>query len=310
MPGSIGCAPRSRHGAPRPTLDNNLVPARRITVTGVVQGVGFRPFIYGLAQRLALAGWVRNTSAGVEIEVTGTVEALDAFTRAITAEAPPLSRIESVRSEMITLDETPVGFEIHHSAAVEGAYQPISPDVSLCDDCLAEIFDPADRRYGYAFTNCTNCGPRFTIIQDIPYDRPKTTMAEFKMCPACQAEYNDPLNRRFHAQPNACPVCGPQLELQPSSEHPVPDGWDDLPHDEIEAARVLLRDGHILAIKGVGGFHLACDATNPAAVAELRLRKGRADKPFAVMMPDLDTVLRFCEVSFAATQALTARERP
>ncbi|MBI5958770.1 MAG: carbamoyltransferase HypF, partial [Chloroflexi bacterium] len=143
-----------------------------------------------------------------------------------------------------------------------------------------------------------------------PYDRPKTTLAEFKMCPACQAEYDDPLNRRFHAQPNACPVCGPQLELQPSSEHPVPDGWDDLPHDEIEAARVLLRDGHILAIKGVGGFHLACDATNPAAVIELRRRKGRADKPFAVMMPDLDTVLRFCEVSFAATQALTARERP
>jgi hydrogenase maturation protein HypF len=288
--------------------DNNIA-GRRIHVSGVVQGVGFRPFIYGLALRHTLTGWVRNTSAGVEIEVDGTPEALDAFTHAITAEAPPLSRIESIRAEEIARGGFE-HFEIHHSAAVEGAYQPISPDVATCDDCLAEVLDPADRRYGYAFTNCTNCGPRFTIIQDIPYDRPKTTMAEFKLCPECQREYEDPLNRRFHAQPNACPVCGPHLELLPSPDHEVPEEWDDLPQDEIEAVRDLLRSGQIVAIKGIGGFHLACDATNSAAVLELRRRKGRAAKPFAVMMPDLETVMRCCEISFAATQALTARERP
>jgi hydrogenase maturation protein HypF len=285
------------------------VSGRRITITGVVQGVGFRPFVYGLAQRHGLTGWVRNTSAGVEIEAEGAPDDLDAFSREITAEAPPLSRIESIRSEAIASNGY-VRFEIRHSAAVEGAYQPISPDVATCDDCLHEIFDPSDRRYRYAFTNCTNCGPRFTIIQDIPYDRPKTTMALFEMCPDCQHEYDDPLDRRFHAQPNACPACGPRLELIPSPDHDVPPEWDDLPEDEIAAARDLLRAGHILAIKGLGGFHLACDATNPAAVEELRRRKGRAAKPFAVMMPDLDTVLRFCEVSFTATQVLTGRERP
>jgi hydrogenase maturation protein HypF len=283
--------------------------ARRIHITGVVQGVGFRPFIYGLALRHDLLGWVRNTSAGVDIEVEGHPEALEAFIHAITAEAPPLSRIEAV-----TVEEIPIGsftrFEIQHSKVQEGAYQPISPDMATCDDCLAEITDPDDRRYRYAFTNCTNCGPRFTIIQDIPYDRPKTTMAPFTMCPACQQEYDDPLNRRFHAQPNACPVCGPRLELVPGPVHEIPDDWDDLPEDEIEAVRDLLRAGHIVAIKGVGGFHLACDATNSAAVRELRKRKGRAAKPFAVMMPDLDTVCRFCEVSYAAAQALMARERP
>ena len=290
-------------------MTTNSLTARRIHVSGVVQGVGFRPFIFGLAQRHTLAGWVRNTSAGVDIEVEGTSEALDSFTRAITAEAPPLSRIETVTSELI---DSPgyERFEIFHSHAVEGAYQPISPDVATCDDCLAEVRDPDDRRYRYAFTNCTNCGPRFTIIQDIPYDRPATTMAPFTMCPDCQAEYDDPLNRRFHAQPNACPVCGPHLELMPSPDHDVPDHWDDLPEDEIDAARELLRSGHVLAIKGLGGFHLACDATNPVAVQRLRQRKGRAAKPFAVMMPDLATVMRYCDVSFSAAGALAARERP
>lgn len=200
------------------------ITAYRIHVTGIVQGVGFRPFIYGLAQRHALLGWVRNTSAGVDIEVSGPPDALDAFATAITAEAPPLARVEQVAITPIS----PNGytkFEILHSAALEGAYQPISPDVCICDDCLREIFDPAIRRYRYAFTNCTNCGPRFTIIQDIPYDRPKTTMAPFEMCPACRAEYEDPLNRRFHAQPNACPVCGPQLELVPAPDAiPCPAG--------------------------------------------------------------------------------------
>ncbi len=286
-----------------------MAAARQIHVNGVVQGVGFRPFIYGLAQRYSLTGWVRNTSAGVDIEVVGDGEALESFTQAITAEAPPLSRIESVEWHEIA----PNGytrFEIKHSAAVEGAYQPISPDMAVCEDCLLEVFDETDRRHRYAFTNCTNCGPRFTIIQDIPYDRPKTTMSAFQMCPECQAEYDNPLDRRFHAQPNACPVCGPRLELIPSPEHDVPETWDELPEDEIKATCELVRDGYIVAIKGIGGFHLACDATNPAAVQELRRRKGRAAKPFAVMMPDMGTVTRFCEVSFTAAQALDSRERP
>jgi hydrogenase maturation protein HypF len=275
----------------------------------VVQGVGFRPFIYTLAVRYGLCGWVRNTSAGVEIEVEGASEALDAFVRAIRAEAPPLSRIEAV-----TVQEIPANgytrFEIQHSQAVEGAYQPISPDVATCDDCLAEVFDPANRRYRYAFTNCTNCGPRFTIIQDIPYDRPKTTMAAFTMCPQCQREYDDPLDRRFHAQPNACPECGPHLELLPSPALGTPVGWDDLPSDPIAAARALLRTGHIVAIKGLGGFHLACDATNARAVQALRARKGRAAKPFAVMMPDLQAVRSVCQVSTEAAAALQGAERP
>lgn len=196
-------------------MSASVPPARRIHVSGIVQGVGFRPFVYGLAQRHALCGWVRNSSAGVDIEVEGPSAALDAFLAALSAEAPPLSRIESVSAQEIPGNGF-ARFEIRHSHAVEGAYQPISPDVATCPECLAEVRDPSDRRYRYPFTNCTNCGPRFTIIQDIPYDRPATTMAPFAMCPDCQREYDDPLNRRFHAQPNACPVCGPRLELRPS----------------------------------------------------------------------------------------------
>ncbi len=290
-------------------MTGELTVARRIHVTGVVQGVGFRPFIFTLARRYALNGWVRNTSAGVDIEVTGPRHAVEAFIHGITDEAPPLAHIDSLNAYPVEF--TPYDqFEIRHSHAVEGAYQPISPDMAICDDCLAEIFDPANRRYRYPFTNCTNCGPRFTIIQDIPYDRPKTTMAPFVMCPDCQREYDDPLNRRFHAQPNACPVCGPRLELIPSPAREVPTGWDALPQDEIAATRALLRDGCIVAIKGLGGFHLACDATNPHAVAELRRRKGRIAKPFAVMMASIDIVATVCEVSDAAREALSARERP
>ncbi len=301
------------------------VSARRVLVRGVVQGVGFRPFIYGLAQRLELCGWVRNTSAGVEIEVEGTAQALDAFVHAIRTEAPPLARVEHLHAEPIT----PNGytrFEIRHSAAIAGAYQLISPDVATCEECLAEIFDPHDRRYRYAFTNCTNCGPRFTIIRDIPYDRPLTTMAAFPMCADCQREYDDPLDRRFHAQPNACPTCGPQLELRPSPRRPLPEGAQrarsdgaqktaspagSLPTtDPIAQVRELLRTGHVVAVKGLGGFHLACDATDPQAVETLRARKRRPHKPFAVMMPNLATVRRFCEVSEAAAALLSGKERP
>lgn len=283
--------------------------ALRIHITGVVQGVGFRPFIYTLATRYALTGWVRNTSAGVDIEVCGPPDALTAFIESISAEAPPLSRIESIQTRPVASNGY-ARFEIQHSVVQDGAYQPISPDVATCDDCLAEIFDPSNRRYRYAFTNCTNCGPRFTIIQDIPYDRPSTTMAPFQMCPDCQAEYDDPLDRRFHAQPNACPTCGPHLELIASPGRRPPSTWDNLPPDPIAAARELLMTGYIVAVKGLGGFHLACDATNPTAVRELRRRKGRVAKPFAVMMPDLATVKEFCKISPAGERALVGRERP
>jgi hydrogenase maturation protein HypF len=178
----------------------------RIHITGIVQGVGFRPFVYNLATRHSLKGWVKNTSAGVDIEVEGEKESLDLFLQELRDEAPPLSRID----EFSAAFQPPNGFhslEILHSEAVEGAFQPISPDVSICADCHRELFDPNDRRYRYPFINCTNCGPRFTIIKDIPYDRPKTTMASFPMCPDCEREYNDPSDRRFHAQPVACPVC-------------------------------------------------------------------------------------------------------
>ncbi len=283
--------------------------ALKIHVTGVVQGVGFRPFVYGLATRHELLGWVCNTSAGVDIEVEGPLEALDRFVAGLTTEAPPLARIETV-----TVDEVPVNghtqFAIRHSQAQPGAFQPISPDICMCDDCLRELFDPTDRRYRYPFINCTNCGPRFTIIKDIPYDRPKTTMAPFKMCPDCQAEYDDPLDRRFHAQPNACPVCGPQVELwisNPESRALSPALQGD---EAIEATRALLAQGKIVAVKGLGGFHLACDATSDEAVARLRERKGRVDKPFALMAFDLETVEAFCDVNERERALLTSRERP
>lgn len=285
----------------------------RIHITGVVQGVGFRPFVYGLAQRLGLAGQVRNTSAGVDIEVDGPPEALAAFAQALRDEAPALARIDSLE-----IAERPpdgyTGFAIVASAAVPGAFQPISPDVSLCDDCRRELFNPADRRYRYPFINCTNCGPRFTIIQDIPYDRPQTTMAGFPLCAACAAEYHDPANRRFHAQPVACPVCGPRVWIEGDVAGRDPSdqgsGIGDRQRDPLYSARQLLADGAILAVKGLGGFHLACDATSEAAVAELRRRKLRVDKPFAVMMASIDMVERHCEASAGERALLLSRERP
>ncbi len=275
----------------------------RIHITGVVQGVGFRPFVYGLATRLEITGWVRNTSAGVEIEVDGSPEALAAFIDALRQKAPPLAHID----EFHVQECAPNGFstfEIFHSEAIAEAFQPISPDVSLCSDCLRELLDPEDRRYRYPFINCTNCGPRFTIIEDIPYDRPATTMAPFAMCPDCASEYGDPLDRRFHAQPVACPVCGPQVWLEV--------GGDRLAEREqaLQTARQLLQEGKVLAIKGLGGFHLACDATNPEAVATLRRRKLRVDKPFALMMPDLATVEAHCYLEPAEYTAIEARQRP
>ena len=283
-----------------------MTPKRglRIHITGIVQGVGFRPFVYGVAMRNQLAGWVRNTSAGVDIEVEGEEAALDEFVRALRESPPPLARIDSLSVESLS-PQGFAAFEIVHSEPVPGAFIPISPDVSICDDCLRELFDPDDPRYLYPFINCTNCGPRFTIIKDIPYDRPKTTMAPFEMCDFCRSEYEDPLNRRFHAQPVACPTCGPQVWLEETG-----DGRPKTEDIAITAAQQLLAAGKILAIKGLGGFHLACDATNPAAVAELRRRKLRVDKPFALMMPDLETVARHCYLSEAERDLLTSRQRP
>ncbi len=290
------------------TQGEAMTQARHIWITGVVQGVGFRPFVYGLATRHGLTGWVCNTSAGVEIVAEGPSAALDAFVTGLTAEAPPLARIERVE----VTEVPPNGFErfeIRHSVAQEGAFQPVSPDIAICDDCLRELFDPSDRRYRYPFINCTNCGPRFTIIRDIPYDRPKTTMAPFVMCPDCQAEYDDPMDRRFHAQPNACPVCGPQVTFVPSP-HATTARPEAQGEQAIQEARTLLRRGGVVAIKGLGGFHLACDATDDAAVRRLRERKGRVDKPFAIMAFDRATVERFCFVDEEEGQFLESRERP
>ena len=275
-----------------------------IHITGIVQGVGFRPFVYGLAVRLRLSGWVRNTSAGVDIEVDGAADALDSFVTSLKSELPPLARIDNLDVSFGTPRGFD-GFEIVLSEAVAGAFQPISPDVSICPDCLRELLDPSDRRYRYPFINCTNCGPRFTIIIDIPYDRPNTTMSPFEMCPDCAAEYTNPLDRRFHAQPVACPACGPQVWLEGA------DGRRIAERDgAILAAQKLLAKGKIIAIKGLGGFHLACDATNAESVAELRRRKLRVDKPFALMMPDLATVEQHCLVSAAERALLESRQRP
>ncbi len=291
----------------------------RIHITGIVQGVGFRPFVYSLAQRLQLAGWVRNTSAGVDIEVDGAPEVLARFIAALETEAPPLARVDQVTTTLGNANGFS-SFEIIHSEPVPLAFQPISPDVSICPDCLRELFDPSNRRYRYPFTNCTNCGPRFTIITDIPYDRPNTTMAGFPLCPDCAAEYSNPADRRFHAQPVACPVCGPQVWLEIPGADPD-QGLDQAPtpgslsqplsgDEAILESQRLLSGGKVLAIKGLGGFHLACDATNRGAVQELRRRKLRVDKPFALMMPDLATVEEHCLVSADEEEILLSRQRP
>ena len=287
--------------------------ALSIHVSGIVQGVGFRPFVYNLATRLGLTGWVRNTSAGVDIELEGETLALKEFVQHLRADAPPLAHLDQVD---IT-EHKPAGygiFEIQHSQGIAEAFQPISPDVSICPDCLREMFDPKDRRYRYPFINCTNCGPRFTIIKDIPYDRPKTTMSVFPMCPDCAAEYADPTDRRFHAQPVACPECGPRVWLETARTESVAGRTDvaryTLGDEAVLAGQRLLREGKILAVKGMGGFHLACDALNPEAVVELRTRKLRVDKPFALMMPNLASIEQHCYVSPDERALLESAARP
>lgn len=277
--------------------------AIRIHIRGVVQGVGFRPFVYLQAINHALTGWVRNTSAGVDIQAEGEAVQVEAFLTALRNDPPPLASIQSLVHEECQPDGFDA-FEILASEARQGDFIPISPDVSLCEDCRSELFDPADRRLRYPFTNCTNCGPRFTIITDIPYDRPFTTMKDFELCPDCEAEYHDPLDRRFHAQPIACPVCGPQVWLETNGERFAE------AEAAIQAARQQLREGKVVAIKGLGGFHLACDATNAQAVAALRRRKLRVDKPFAVMVPDLAAASAHAAMTDAEQRLLNSRERP
>lgn len=287
--------------------------AKHISVKGVVQGVGFRPFVYGLATRLDLHGWVCNTSGGVEILVGGQDCHIQEFIQLLTSEKPPLAKIDSVQVKEVPCDDS-ANFEIRESQAVGGAYQPISADVAICPDCERELFNPKDKRYLYPFINCTHCGPRFTIIKDIPYDRPSTTMADFLMCNHCRAEYVDPLNRRFHAQPIACPECGPFVELREThSQFPTSDpriSSIEIRVSAILKARRLLREGYIVAIKGLGGFHLACDASNPYTLAELRDRKGRSDKPFAVMAADITAVASICHMQKEEHLLLTSREKP
>ncbi len=274
-----------------------------ISVRGIVQGVGFRPFVYGLAVKYNLKGWVYNTSEDVRIEVEGEAKAVEQFEQELGTKAPPLAHIEDITIEY----HHPAGyknFEIRQSQAQAGKYQLISPDVATCQACLGELLNPEDRRYRYPFTNCTNCGPRFTIIEDMPYDRPKTTMRFFQMCPQCQEEYDNPLDRRFHAQPNACPECGPQVQLVNNQGNLVTDS------NPIAAASQLLKEGRIVAIKGLGGFLLACDATDDAVVKALRQRKKRSSKPFAIMVATVGEAKRHCYVSPEEENLLTLPQSP
>ena len=260
-----------------------------IRIGGTVQGVGFRPFVYNLANRLNISGFVRNTESGVEIEAEGAETG--PFLNALQTSAPALARIAEI--EVTGLEITNLtGFRILESAAPVGEFALVPPDVATCGDCLRDFTQPDNRRYLYPFTNCTNCGPRYTIIRDVPYDRPATTMSEFRMCSACEAEYHDPADRRFHAQPNACPACGPQLSAA------------------LAEVREWLRSGQIVAIKGLGGYHLACDAHNDDAVRLLRERKRRGDKPFAIMAQTLDAIGTFCEVSPSERALLENIRRP
>ncbi len=286
---------------------------RKIFIRGVVQGVGFRPFVYNLARSLGLSGYVLNSSSGVTIEVEGPEREVEQFLDRVRSHPPPLARITDISLEELPAQEEG-GFVIRQSVAGDQEFALVSTDVATCEDCRRDFSDPANRRYGYPFTNCTNCGPRYTIVQDIPYDRPKTTMAPFEMCDPCRAEYEDPTDRRFHAQPNACSTCGPSIVLTPSGGL-LPQAADYFAAKgdsltTLKEVRERLRTGALVAVKGLGGFLLACDATNDAAVRLLRQRKRRSDKPFAVMARDLAAVESFCVVTEADRAALESPRRP
>ncbi len=274
---------------------------------GIVQGVGFRPYVFALASRRELRGRVFNNTAGVIIDVEGEPRAIEQFLNEIGLNPPPLARIESVECRGVLDLANYADFRIVESAGVGKKFVPISADIATCEDCLRELFDPGDRRYRYPFINCTNCGPRFTIIEGVPYDRARTTMHDFPMCAECRAEYENPPDRRFHAEPTACPACGPRVWLTDARGHAVRLVNDE---DAIIQARHLLSDGEIVAIKGLGGFHLACDALNDRAVERLRGRKHREDKPFALMAASVDLIRRHCFVSPVEEDLLLSERRP
>jgi hydrogenase maturation protein HypF len=334
--GPDGAAPPAAHGVGPGEKDP--VTRTAIRVEGIVQGVGFRPFVYALATRLGLAGLVGNDVDGVFAEVEGSAAAMAEFLRALERDAPPLARVERVTASRMA----PVGtasFEIVASDPVGRRRTLIAADSATCGDCLRELADPADRRFRYPFINCTNCGPRFTIVRDVPYDRPLTTMAGFPLCERCAAEYHDPANRRFHAQPTCCPACGPRLTLLDATGKPhdtggpedsgslsppgggqrstilpsasvLPSANPAPPDAALRLAAGLLRAGRIVAVKGLGGYHLAADAASEAAVAALRARKHREDKPFALLAADVAAARRLCAVDDAAAGLLESRARP
>ena len=274
----------------------------RLTISGIVQGVGFRPFLHRLANRLELGGWVRNTAGGVELELEGSKDALEAFQKALRDAPPPLAVIEEIRCEALEKPRGDTTFSILPSEAGEGATL-VSPDLAPCPACLSELADPRDRRYRYPFLNCTDCGPRFSILRDLPYDRSRTSMAAFPMCPDCAAEYGDLTSRRYHAQPDCCPICGPRAWFCGA------DGTE-LPGDAIALAQQALAQGKLVAVKGSGGIHLACDAQNREAVLRLRERKHRPGKPLAVLCRDTETARRFCRVSGEEAALLESPRRP
>jgi hydrogenase maturation protein HypF len=286
-----------------PILLEPPVVRRRLRVRGQVQGVGFRPFVFRIATDLQLGGRVLNDGAGVEIDIQGSAEQLDRFSARLRDEAPLLARIDAIEITTAAVEADAPSFAIDASGGGE-VTTGITPDAAICTECLADMFDPTNRRWRYAFTNCTHCGPRYTITGALPYDRPNTSMARFTQCPACQREYDDPLDRRFHAQPNACPTCGPRLTLS------TPEGRVLADEDPVAATVTALRAGRIVAIKGLGGFHLACDARNAQAVAMLRSRKQREEKPFAILAANIASLAEVASVSASERALLEGIERP
>src|SRR6185295_15485270 len=285
------------------TLDPAARARRAIRVRGTVQGVGFRPSVYRLANAARLSGFVRNDSEGVWIEIEGEAQAVARFPDELRDQAPPLSRIDSIEvADLSPRGET--GFRVVESGAPEGVTAAVPPDSATCGACLSELFDPADRRYRYPFVNCTDCGPRYTIVRDVPYDRARTTMEPFVLCASCRREYEDPADRRFHAEPNACPACGPRLELRLAEKEPI------FAEEALRGAVSEIDAGRIVAVKGLGGFLLAVDARNSDAVSTLRERKHRPRKPFAVMARDLDHAAAIAVVDEPARRALVSAARP
>jgi len=288
--------------------EKEMLTRTQIQIKGIVQGVGFRPFVFALAEKNALRGKVFNNASGVLVDVEGSRTQIEEFIEALRENAPPLSVIEAIEAYERQIPAHFKDFRIAESSADGARRVPVSADTAVCADCLAEMFDPANRRFRYPFINCTNCGPRFTIIENVPYDRTATTMREFEMCATCRAEYENPRDRRFHAEPVCCPQCGPQVFLSDAETRRRGDAENS--EEVIERAQQLLEDGKILAVKGIGGFHLVCDALNAEAVENLRKRKYREDKPFALMVESLEIVEKYCAVSETEKDLLLSKERP